>query len=95
MFFRLGTGEALQQAFSSAGFRNVTVRRLETRLEYATADEACEAAFVGGPVALAHSRFSDETKAEAYREYLQSIEPYRAGAGYAVPGEFVVVAATK
>ena len=95
MFFRLGTGLGLQQAFAAAGFGGITGRRLETRLRYATPDEACEAAFVGGPVALAYSRFSDETKAAAREDYLASIEPYREGAGYSVPGEFVVVAGTK
>lgn len=95
MFFRLGRGEALPRAFQSAGFRAITCRRLETRLDYATLAEACEAAFVGGPVALAYSRFSDAMKAEAQEEYLASLEAYRAGNGYEVPGEFVVVAGTK
>ena len=54
MFFRLGTGETLQRAFAAAGFSGITSKRLETRL-YADAGEACEAAFVGGPVALAYS----------------------------------------
>ena len=46
-------------------------------------------------MALAYSRFTEAMKAEAYAEYLASIEPYRSGDGYAVPGEFVVVAGTK
>jgi ubiquinone/menaquinone biosynthesis C-methylase UbiE len=95
MFFRLGTGEALLRAFQSAGFGAITCRRLETRLDYATPTEACEAAFAGGPVALAYSRFSDATKAEAQEEYLASLEAYRVGNGYEVPGEFVVLAGTK
>jgi ubiquinone/menaquinone biosynthesis C-methylase UbiE len=95
MFFRLGTGESLHHAFAGAGFRDTVTRRLETRLRYATADEACEAAFAGGPVALAYSRFSDGTKAEAHKEYLDSLERYREGERYCVPGEFVVVVGTK
>jgi ubiquinone/menaquinone biosynthesis C-methylase UbiE len=95
MFFRLGTGQTLQQAFTSAGFRDVTVRRLETRLLYATQSDACEAVFIGGPVALAYSRFSDEVKAEARDEYLESIAHCRTAEGYDIPGEFVVVAATR
>ena len=55
----------------------------------------CEAAFVGGPVALAYSRFSESMKAEALKEYLGSLSPYRQGQGYSVPGEFVVAAGTK
>ena len=95
MFFRLGTGRALQRVFASAGFCEIDAKRLETRLQYASAEEACEAAFAGGPVALAYDRFSDKVKAEAHREYLASIAPYRDGDGYSVPGEFVVVAGTK
>jgi hypothetical protein len=34
-------------------------------------------------------------KVEVYAEYLASIKACRIGDGYAVPGEFVVVAGTK
>ena len=95
MFFRLGAGDALEQAFVAAGFGQIACRRLETRLHYAGASEACEAAFVGGPVALAYSRFSENTKAEAREDYLRSISPHRQGESYAIPGEFVIVAGTK
>jgi len=95
LFFRLGTGEALHQAFASAGFSEIGGERLETRLDYASPAEACEAAFIGGPVALAYSRFTDETKSEVHREYLDSLAPYRNGNGYSVPGEFVIVAGIK
>lgn len=95
MFFGLGTGQTLSQAFAAAGFHDVKAQRLETRLQYATGDEACEAAFVGGPVALAHDRFPQATRDEAYKEYLASLAPYRDGDGYSVPGEFVVVTGMK
>jgi ubiquinone/menaquinone biosynthesis C-methylase UbiE len=95
MFFRLGTGNALERAFAEAGFTAVSCRRLSTRLAYASPAEACEAAFAGGPVALAYSRFTDELRAAAHGEYLHSIEAYREDAGYSVPGEFVIVAGTK
>jgi ubiquinone/menaquinone biosynthesis C-methylase UbiE len=95
MFFRLGTGESLYHAFSAAGFREIAARRVETRLLYATPAEACEAAFAGGPVGLAYSRFSNDTKIEAHKEYLASLEPYRHREGYSVPGEFAVVVGTK
>ena len=95
MFFRLGTGEALARAFQSAGFGAIACRRLETLLQYADASSACEAAFVGGPVALAYSRFTEQVKAEAHQEYLSSLAAFRQGEGYAVPGEFVIVAGTK
>ena len=95
MFFRIGTGDCLERTHAAAGFSNIHTRRFQTTLDYAGAADACEAAFVGGPVALAHSRFMESMKAEAYAEYLGSIEAYRTGNGYAVPGEFVVVAGTK
>jgi len=90
MFFQLGTGGALERDMESAGFERVHADRISTVLEYASAAEACGAAFVGGPVALAHSRFDDRTREEAYAEYLASIEPWRTGGGYAIPGEFVI-----
>lgn len=90
MFFQLGTGDALQFALEAAGFVEVTTTRLTTTLDYANDNEALAAAFAGGPVALAYSRFDDTTRAEAEAEYLASIAGYRSGAGYRVPGEFVV-----
>ncbi len=95
MFFRLGTGDALERTLASAGFRAITSKRLETRLHYLSAAEACEAAFLGGPVALAYSRFSESMKAEAHKDYLDSLSPYRQDQGYSVPGEFVVAAGIK
>ena len=92
MFFGLGTGQSLQHAFASAGFHNLRCERLVSTLRYKNADETCEAAFVGGPVALAYDRFPDEVRAEARKEYVASISQYRDGEGYSIPGEFVVVA---
>jgi SAM-dependent methyltransferase len=95
MFFRIGTGNCLERAYAAAGFGDIRSRRFATTLAYASAEEACAAAFVGGPVALAYSRFTEAVRVDAYAEYLASIEAYRTGDGYAVPGEFVVVAGTK
>ena len=95
MFFRLGTAQNLQHAFRAAGFGGIVERRLETRLEYASGDEACDAAFIGGPVALAYSHFSPDTRSDARKEYLESLKAYLIGDHYSIPGEFVVVAGTK
>ena len=46
-------------------------------------------------MALAWSRFDEATRAEAAAEYLASIEPFRHGTGYRVPGEFLIVAARR
>ena len=90
MFFQLGTGDTLGHVMHQAGFVDVAIDRLSTTLEYESAGAACGAAFAGGPVALAYSRFDAPTRAAAEAEYLASIEPWRAGDGYAVPGEFVI-----
>jgi len=90
LFFQLGTGEALRLTFEAAGFDGVEVERISTVLEYPSGEDALGAAFAGGPVALAYSRFDESTRGSAHGEYLASIEPYRHGDGYRIPGEFVV-----
>lgn len=95
MFFRLGTGNTLRDAFVDAGFGAVVSDRIDTRLRYASPEAACEATFARGPVALAYDRITDEVKREAHAEYLASIESFREGAGYSIPGYFVVVAGKK
>ena len=93
MFFHLGTKDMLARTFAAAGFADIRLERLATTLEYASADAALTAAFRGGPVALAYSRFNDPTKLAVHAEYLDSIAAYKAGDGYRIPGEFVVAAA--
>jgi ubiquinone/menaquinone biosynthesis C-methylase UbiE len=95
MFFQLGTGSALAETFALSGFEQIRTERMETIMRYESGEEACGAAFAGGPVALAHSRFDAETRDEAHREYLESIAAYRNGHGYRIPGEFVVVSGRK
>lgn len=94
LFFRLGQKGALQRACEEAGLSNVQQHRISTKLHYETADEACNAAFVGGPVALAWSRFDAVVRQRVRLQYLESIERWRDGPRYAVPGEFLVVSAT-
>ncbi len=91
LFFQLGTGDSLAAVFREAGFADVVSERLSTTLHYASAEEACGAAFAGGPVALAYSRFDAATRKEAHADYLATIAPYRHGTAYRIPGEFVVV----
>lgn len=95
MFFQLGTGDMLQRVFEAAGLNDVRVDRVASMLHYESPDEACGAAFVGGPVALAYSRFGDDVRREVHTEYLASIESYRRGAAYEVPGEFVIACGTR
>jgi len=91
LFFGLGTGNALALGFSQAGLGDLTEDRLSVTLDYPDDESALGAAFAGGPVALAYARFDEATRAEAHAEYLASIAGFRAGSGYRIPGEFVVV----
>jgi ubiquinone/menaquinone biosynthesis C-methylase UbiE len=91
MFFQLGTGDGLTSVMTQAGFVDVEADCLSVVLEYASAEKAYGAAFAGGPVALAYSRFDGATREEAHAEYIESIEAFRADDGYRIPGEFVVV----
>jgi ubiquinone/menaquinone biosynthesis C-methylase UbiE len=90
MFFQMGTKDALAQTFGLAGFADVSHERIPSVLRYESDEEALGAAYLGGPVALAYSRMDEPTRSAAEREYLESIAPYRDGAGYNVPGEFVI-----
>ena len=91
LFFRLGEGDTLAQLCKEASFDVVFARRMPTMLEYTDADEACRAAFVAGPVALAWSRFDDDVRARVRRCYIEALEPWKRDQGYLVPGEFVIV----
>jgi ubiquinone/menaquinone biosynthesis C-methylase UbiE len=93
LFFRLGQDDALAHLCADAKFETVTQRRTVQALCYADADEACDAALAGGPVALAWSRFDAAARQRVRTRYLEAIAPWRHGGGYEVPGEFVVVAA--
>lgn len=90
MFFQLGTADRLVQAFEAAGFTSVMSERISTKLHYEGGEDACGAAFEGGPVALAYSRFDAPTREAARAEYLESIAAWRSGDTYDVPGEFVI-----
>ena len=94
LFFGLGSGDALARLCGDAGLVDVELRRIATTLLYRDDDEACDAAFVGGPVALAWSRFDAATRERVRANYLAAISSWRqADGGYRIPGEFVVVVA--
>ena len=95
MFFALGAPGGLAALATSAGLGDIEERRIACELVYADDESALGAAFLGGPVALAYSRFDDATKAATSAEYIASIAPYRIGSGYRIPGEFVIVSARR
>lgn len=94
LFFRLGQGNNLERALADARLACVELRRIETTLVYADGEQACAAAFIGGPVALAWSRFDAVVRARVRQRYLAAIEPWREGRSYRIAGQFVVAAAT-
>ncbi len=91
MFFFLGSQQVLVKSFEMAGFTGMQGERLHSTLHYDSAEEACGAAFAGGPVALAYFKFDDAVKQEVHMEYLRSISSYKTETGYEVPGEFVIM----
>jgi SAM-dependent methyltransferase len=90
MFFRVGSGDTLERALQAAGLVAVQISRVPTELNYADADAACDAALLAGPVALAYSRFDEATRLGVRADYLASIEPWRQGERFAIPGMFVI-----
>jgi SAM-dependent methyltransferase len=95
LFFRLGRADNLCRTAEEAGWTDIRVERLSVSLPYDSDEDAIAGAFAGGPVALAYSRFDERTREKAHGEYLQSISHFRNGNGYEIPGEFVVLAASK
>jgi SAM-dependent methyltransferase len=89
LFFRLGNGGALESACRTAGLSVSWQTRLTSSLLHRDADEACDAMFVAGPVALAWSRFGKDVRARVRERYLDAVEPWREGRSYALPAEFV------
>jgi ubiquinone/menaquinone biosynthesis C-methylase UbiE len=93
LFFQLGQQDALVRLCADAEFEAIEQRRISMTLTFADASDACNAAFVGGPVALAWSRFSDEVRARVRAAYIDSIEKWIFGNSFRIPGEFVIAAA--
>jgi len=93
LFFQLGQPDALARLCTDIGFERVSAQRIASSLRYADADQACDAAFVGGPVALAWSRFDAAARRRVRARYAESIAQWRTHDGFCVPGEFVVVSA--
>lgn len=95
LFFQLGFEGALTRAFSQTGFAEVSEERLSRSLDFPAAPEMLAAVFKGGAVALAYTRFSDDTREEVHSEFLENVEPFRRNGGYSLPGEFVFALARK
>lgn len=95
LFFGLGRQDALVRLCDELGFEHIGQQRQAATLVYADDEEACRAAFIGGPVALAWSRFSEAARARARARYIEGLAAWRDEAGYHVPAEFVIVMARR
>ena len=96
MFFSPGADDALAQLCRAAGLVDVELCRMATTLAYDDGEQACDAAFVGGPVALAWSRFDPETRVRVRAKYIAAVASWRQPDGrYLIPGEFVVAVAAR
>lgn len=93
LFFGLGQADALARLCRRVGLRVDAEQRLATTLDHADGRDACDAAFAGGPVALAWQRFDAAARERTRSRYLAAIAPWRDGVGYRIPAEFVIVAA--
>jgi SAM-dependent methyltransferase len=93
MFFGLGHGDALSRLCGSVGLTVCSDQRMAGTLDYADGHQASDAAFAGGPVALAWQRFDEPTRQRARARYLDAIAAWQQGSGYRIPAEFVVVSA--
>jgi len=95
LFFDLGQQDTLAHLCAALQFETVQQRRVAVTLEYADGVAASDAAFVGGPAALAWAHFDAAVRARARTRYLEAIAAWKHGAGYRVPGEFVIVTALR
>jgi ubiquinone/menaquinone biosynthesis C-methylase UbiE len=95
LFFQQGTGNTLRRSFEAAGFIRVEEHRVTDSLHYDNDNDASDAMFVGGPVALAWRHFDEDTRIGARQEYLDSLKAYKTGGKYQVPAEFLVVKGVK
>lgn len=95
LFFGLGQGQMLARRCAGAGLQVTAQRRRGDWLVHADAEAACAAAFAGGPVALAWSRFDAATRERVRARYLEAIAPWRVAGGYRIPAEYVIVAAQR
>lgn len=94
MFFGLGVPGALVLAMANAGFSDVVEQRLAVSMQFESAERLLAAVIDGGAVAMAAKRFDAATRQDVNREFLETVAAYRDGAGYAVPGEFVLATGT-
>jgi SAM-dependent methyltransferase len=92
LFFGTGAQGALARIFEDVGLEQLHEVRHKELLSYQSDDEVSEAVLLGGPVALAVKRFSDDVWQDVRREFLASLSDFgQLDGSYRIPGEFVTV----
>lgn len=92
MFFGTGAPGALERLFENAGLETLQEHRQSETLAFRSDTDVVEAVLLGGPVALAVKRFSDQDWQQVCQEFLASVADYKNSDGsYDIPGAFVTV----
>ncbi len=92
LFFGTGGPGVLAAIFRAAGLEYIEERRQSEILGFDTDEEVVTSVLLGGPVALAIKRFSQEVWQDVRGEFLASVSGYSLPTGgYQIPGEFVTV----
>lgn len=94
LFFSLGVPGCLRHTFLQAGFGAAEESVLCTTLDYDSEAQACDAALIGGPVALAWSRFTPDVQRRVRERYAAAIADTAVDGRYRLPVEFVLMHAT-
>ena len=90
LFFGLGSPGALALELKTAGFSNVQDCRIQSVLSFKNSERVISALIDGGAIALAAKRFDHATRQAVEEEFLASVECFRNGEQYEIPGEFVI-----
>ena len=80
----------MSEAMTQSKFHQVEERRITGLMHFADRESLLRAVIDGGAVALAAKRFTPETRARVDDAFTASVEAFRMGSGYEIPGEFVV-----
>ena len=94
--FSLGAPGVAEQAFTEAGFRDVTVTTVESPVRMATAADCVR--FERESFGALHqmlSRLDEAGRAEAWQEITEQLTQYETGAGFVGPCEMLVVTGTR
>jgi SAM-dependent methyltransferase len=93
--FRLGAPGALQGAFSSAGFRDVTVQTVHIRRRFPTLSDAMQ--YARGPLPLRElmTRLGPGEREQAWAEIERALAQFVGPTGYDSPCEVLIGVGTK